>query len=202
MEQNMTEENQNTDLLAFFKALADANRLRIIGVLANESSSVEKLAEQLGLSEATVSHHLSRLAEIGLVSAKSESYYSIYSLQNETLEKMAKKILARENLPLLAKDVDLDAYDRKVLKEFTFSNGSIKTFPAQRKKLDVVVGYVAKAFELEKKYTEKEVNELLKAFNEDFATLRRELIDMKFMARQNGEYWLTELGYNSSRSYR
>jgi predicted transcriptional regulator len=202
MEQNMTEENQNTDLLAFFKALADANRLRIIGVLANESSSVEKLAEQLGLSEATVSHHLSRLAEIGLVSAKSESYYSIYSLQNETLEKMAKKILARENLPLLAKDVDLDAYDRKVLKEFTFSNGSIKTFPAQRKKLDVVVSYVAKAFELEKKYTEKEVNELLKAFNEDFATLRRELIDMKFMARQNGEYWLTELGYNSSRSYR
>jgi len=198
----MIEENQNADLLAFFKALADANRLRIIGVLANESSSVEKLAELLGLSEATVSHHLSRLAEIGLVSAKAESYYSIFSLQNETLEKMAKKILARETLPLLARDVDLDAYDRKVLKEFTFSDGSIKAFPAQRKKLDVIVGYVAKVFELKKKYTEKEVNELLKVFNEDYATLRRELIDMKYMVRQNGEYWLTELGYNFSRRYR
>ncbi len=198
----MIEENQSADLLAFFKALADANRLRIIGVLANESSSVEKLAEQLCLSEATVSHHLSRLAEIGLVSAKAESYYSIFSLQNEALEKMAKKILARETLPLLAKDVDLDAYDRKVLKEFTFPDGSIKAFPAHRKKLDVIIGYVAKVFELEKKYTEKEVNELLKVFNEDYATLRRELIDMKYMARQSGEYWLTELGYNFSGRYR
>jgi len=194
----MVEEFQNTDLLAFFKALADANRLRIIGILANESSTVEKLAEQLGLSEATVSHHLSRLAEIGLVSAKAESYYSIYSLHKETLEKMAKKILARETLPLLAKDVDLDAYDRRVINEFTFPDGSMKAFPAQRKKLDVLIGYVAKVFKLDKKYTEKEVNDLLKVFNEDYATLRRELIDMKYMARQNGIYWLTELGYNTS----
>lgn len=198
----MTEQIPNNDLLAFFKALADANRLRIIGILANESSSVEKLAMQLGLSEATVSHHLSRLAEIGLVSAKADSYYSIFSLQNDALEKMAKKILAREELPLLAIDVDMDAYDRKVLKEFSSPDGSIKAFPAQRKKLDVIIGFVAKVFEMRKKYAEKEVNEMLKPFNDDYATLRRELIDMKYMARQGGEYWLTELGYNSSRSYR
>ena len=70
----MAKKNQNADLLAFFKALADANRLRIIGILANQSGTVERLAEQLGLSEATVSHHLNRLAEIGLVSAKAEGY--------------------------------------------------------------------------------------------------------------------------------
>jgi len=198
----MAEKNQNADLLAFFKALADANRLRIIGILANQSGTVEKLAEQLGLSEATVSHHLNRLAEIGLVSAKAEGYYSVYSLQKDALEEMAKKILAHETLPLLAKDVDLDAYDRKVITEFTNPDGSMKAFPAQRKKLDVIVGYVAKVFKLEKKYTEKEVNELLKVFNDDFATLRRELLDMKYMGRLNGEYWLTELGYNFSGRYR
>ena len=198
----MAKKNQNADLLAFFKALADANRLRIIGILANQSGTVERLAEQLGLSEATVSHHLNRLAEIGLVSAKAEGYYNVYSLQKDALEEMAKKILSRETLPLLAKDVDLDAYDRKVITEFTNPDGSMKAFPAQRKKLDVIVGYVAKVFELEKKYTEKEVNKLLKVFNDDFATLRRELIDMKYMGRLNGEYWLTELGYNSSGRYR
>ena len=198
----MAKKNQNADLLAFFKALADANRLRIIGILANQSGTVERLAEQLGLSEATVSHHLNRLAEIGLVSAKAEGYYNVYSLQKDALEEMAKKILSRETLPLLAKDVDLDAYDRKVITEFTNPDGSMKAFPAQRKKLDVIIGYVAKVFELEKKYTEKEVNELLKVFNDDFATLRRELIDMKYMGRLNGEYWLTELGYNSSGRYR
>lgn len=198
----MEEECVNSNLLAFFKALADANRLRIIGILANQPSTGEKLAEQLGLSEATVSHHLHRLAEIGLVSAKAEGYYSVYSLQQDALEEMAKKILARETLPLLANDVDLDAYDRKIINEFTYHDGAIKAFPVQRKKMDVILGYVAKGFELGKKYTEKEVNESLKVFNEDFATLRRELIDIKYMARQNGEYWLTELGYNSSGRYR
>jgi predicted transcriptional regulator len=189
-------------LLAFFKALADANRLKIIGLLANQATSVEKLAEQLDLTAATVSHHLSRLAECGLVSAKAEGYYSIYSLQTNTLESLAKRLLTRENLPSLAKDVDVEAYDRKVINEFTNSDGSIKAFPAQRKKLDVLLPYVVKVFEMEKRYTEKEVNELLKPFNEDYATLRRELVDAKFMARQNGEYWLTPLGYNSSRRYR
>ena len=96
----------------------------------------------------------------------------------------------------------MEAYDRKVINEFTNPDGSIKAFPAQRKKLDVLLPYVVKVFEMEKRYPEKEVNELLKRFNEDYATLRRELIDVKFMARQNGEYWLTPLGYNSSRRYR
>jgi hypothetical protein len=115
---------------------------------------------------------------------------------------MAKTFLARETLPLLAKDVDMDAYDRKVLKEFTNQDGSIKSFPAQKKKMDVLLGFVAKSFDLEKKFSEKKVNELLIFFHEDFVTLRRELIDINYMARENGEYWLTELGYNSSRRYR
>ena len=99
----MENSNQNNELLAFFKALADANRLKIIGLLANQATSVEKLAEQLDLTAATVSHHLSRLAECGLVSAKAEGYYSIYSLQTNTLESLAKRLLTRENLPSLAR---------------------------------------------------------------------------------------------------
>ena len=198
----MVIDTQNSELLAFFKALADANRLKIIGLLANQPSTVEKLAIQLGLSEATVSHHLSRLAECGLVSARADGYYSIYSLQKETLEALAKKILTRDALPLLAIEVDVAAYDRKVINEFTNHDGSIKVLPAQRKKMDVILGYIVKVFDLGKNYSEKEVNESLKVFNEDFATLRRELIDIKYMARQNGEYWLTELGYNLSGRYR
>jgi DNA-binding transcriptional ArsR family regulator len=76
----MQNSTQISMLLAFFKALADANRLRIISILANQPSSVEKLAKQLNLSEATVSHHLNRLAEIDLACAKADSYYSVYSL--------------------------------------------------------------------------------------------------------------------------
>ncbi len=194
--------NQTETLLTFFKALADANRLKIIGLLANQPSTVEQLASQLGLSSPTVSHHLARLAEAGLVSARAESYYSIYSLETGTLEEMSRTLLTRENLPALAADVDVDAYDRKVINEFITPEGRIKAFPVQRKKMDVLLTSVIKSFELEIRYTEKQVNEILKPYNEDFATLRRELIDAKFLARDHGEYWLTELGYNSARRYK
>ncbi len=68
-------------LLEFFKALADPNRLRIIGMLAHQPLSVEQMAEMLKLRASTVSHHLSYLVHVGLVSARPESYYNIYSFR-------------------------------------------------------------------------------------------------------------------------
>ncbi|MGD8807913.1 MAG: metalloregulator ArsR/SmtB family transcription factor, partial [Chloroflexota bacterium] len=73
----MNENTQLTELLAFFKALSDANRLKIVGLLAQSDYSVEELAAILALRPSTVSHHLARLTEVGLVSARAESYYSI-----------------------------------------------------------------------------------------------------------------------------
>jgi len=177
------------ELVLFFKALSDANRLKIIGLLAQEPFSVEQLASMLHLSPSTVSHHLSKLAEVGLVSARAESYYNIYSLQTKALEEMSQRLLQREALPRLADTVDADAYERKVLKEFTNPDRTVKALPAQRKKLDVIVRYVAQAFELDRRYPEKQVNEILAHYNEDFATLRRELIGCNLMKRENGEYW-------------
>jgi biotin operon repressor len=188
-------------LLMFFKALADANRLKIVGLLANHPSTVEQLASQLGISSSTVSHHLSRLSEAGLVSARAESYYSIYSLETNILEDMSRMLLSHETLPTLAEDVDVDAYDRKIINDFVSSDGKIKAIPAQRKKVDVLLDFIIKSFELDVRYTEKQVNEILKTYFDDFVTLRRELIDAKYLTRDHGEYWLTELGYNSGRRY-
>ena len=55
------------ELLQFFKALADANRLKMVGLLAQHPRSGEELAALLDLKASTVSHHLSRLAGAGLV---------------------------------------------------------------------------------------------------------------------------------------
>ena len=77
----------NTELVAFFKALADSNRLKIVGLLAQQPYSVEELAALLELKPPTVSHHLSKLAEVGLVSARAEGYYSVYQLEEAALLK-------------------------------------------------------------------------------------------------------------------
>jgi predicted transcriptional regulator len=182
------------ELLAFFKALSDANRLKIVALLAKKERSVEDLAGTLGLSSSTVSHHLSKLSAIGLVSARAEGYYSIYGLEEGALAAMAHRLLKDETLPEVAEDAELDAFDRKVLKTYLDAEGRIKSFPAQRKKELAILRHVARAFDPRRRYSEKEVNALLKRFNDDSARLRRYLVEFGFMQRQGGggEYWMAE----------
>jgi predicted DNA-binding protein YlxM (UPF0122 family) len=184
-------DEQTSQLLTFFSAMSDANRLKIVGLLAQQDLSVEELAEMLQLRPSTVSHHLSKLSKVGLVSARAESYYNFYHLNTDMLELMAKSILAKDTLPKVVADVDIDAYDRKVLTDYSKDDGSLKTIPAQRKKLEAVLRHIVQVFEPGKEYSEKQVNESLSQFHEDTATLRRELIGYKFMARAGGGsvYW-------------
>lgn len=179
------------ELVAFFKALADANRLKIVGLLAEKSYSVEELAALLKLKPSTVSHHLAKLAEAGLVQAHAESYYTVYQLNREALEEKARTMFSPTELSSVAAEVDADAYDKKVIRDYTRPNGSLKTIPSQRKKLEAILRYVVKSFEVGKRYSEKRVNEILARFHEDTATLRRELVGTGLMEREGGggEYW-------------
>jgi len=179
------------EMLDFAKAMSDANRLKIIGLLAQQPYSVEELAALLKIKAPTVSHHLSKLAQVGLVSAKADSYYNIYQLDKKALEAKSRSIFSQENLAASVADVDADAYDNKVVKDFVRKDGSLKTIPAQRKKLEAVLRYVVKAFKSGKRYSEKQVNEILSSYHEDTASLRRELVGFGLMKREGGggEYW-------------
>jgi len=181
----------NDEVITFFKVFADANRLKIVGLLAQQPYSVEELAALLDLKPSTVSHHLSKLAQLGLVSAKTESYYNVYQLDEKALELKSRDLFSQENLAASVADVDAGAYDNKVVKDFVRKDGSLKTIPAQRKKLEAVLRHVVKAFELNKRYSEKKVNEILSRYHEDTASLRRELVGYGLMKREGGggEYW-------------
>lgn len=179
------------ELVTFFKALADSNRLKIVGLLAEKSYSVEELAELLQLKPSTVSHHLTRLAEAGLVQAHSESYYNVYQLDRSVLDEKARTMFSQGELSSVAAEVDANAYDKKVIRDYARRDGSLKTLPAQRKKLEAILRYVVQAFEVGKRYSEKQVNVILARYNEDTATLRRELVGFGLMQREGGggEYW-------------
>lgn len=182
------------ELQEFFKALADATRLKIIGLLANQELSVEQLAAMLELRPSTVSHHLQYLSHARLVSARAESYYNLYRFESQTLKKMAQRLLQEDVFHGVTDSVDLDSYDRKVLANFTDSTGRIKNLPAQRKKLEVLLRYVLKSFQPGIRYSEKQVNEILGRYHPDTATLRRELIVNKMLYRERDgtEYWKPE----------
>lgn len=187
----MVPETAAEELVTFFKSLSDVNRLRIVGLLAGHPCSVEELAAILHLGASTVSHHLSRLAKAGLVSARAEGYYSVYSLEAAALRGMARRLLKQKDLPALASDVDASSYDRKVLATFLTPDGRIRAFPSQEKKFLVLVKHVLLAFQPGVRYTEKQVNKILLRFNEDSARLRRALVEYRFMAREGGggAYW-------------
>jgi len=178
-------------LLAFFKALADANRLKIIGLLAQKESSVEELAAMLDISASTVSHHLSKLADIGLVSARAEGYYNIYRLETKTLEEMAQRLLSGNTLPEVAKNLDTEAYERRLLEDCLAEDGAIVQFPTNKRKQDVILRYAAEHFDDGKVYTEKEVNVIIGELYGDIPLLRRYLISFGYLDRERdgSAYW-------------
>jgi len=73
-----------------FKALADPHRLRIINVLASSGESVCgcDLEEPLDLSQATVSFHLKKLFDAGLLDREKRGVWVYYSLNREAATRL------------------------------------------------------------------------------------------------------------------
>lgn len=176
--------------LQVFKALADENRLKILGILANGERSVEELAALLKLKAPTVSHHLARLRELHLVGMRSDGNTHYYWLDSEGLRQINKHLLTPEKMASLVDDVEGDAWERKVLRDF-FEGSRLKEIPASAKKRGVILKWLASQFEYGVKYKETEVNEIIQRHHPDSAYLRRELISVGagLMQRDHALYW-------------
>ncbi len=172
-------------LLTFFKSLADAKRLRIVGLLAHRAYTVEELAEVLDLRASTVSHHLSKLSGAGLVSATVQGHYHLYALDTDALEAHARSLLSTGELRELAPiDEGVDPYDRKVLATFLDEEGRLKAHPMKRKKFEVILRHALHTwFDDAGPWTEIEINGRLKALTDDVASIRRGFIDHGLMCR-------------------
>jgi len=175
-------------MLRAFKALADESRLKIIGILAGQARSVEELASLLDLKAPTVSHHLSRLAELGLVTMRAEGTTHVYSFDKEALRRLSKEFFTPARLTSGLDDPEGLGWDRRILE--TFLDGDrLKLIPASRKKRQVILRWLAERFEPNVRYPEAELNETIKRHYWDAATLRRELLASRLMQREDRVYW-------------
>ena len=176
-------------LLAFFKALADESRLKIIGLLAAREHSVQDLARLLGLKEPTVSHHLSILKAQGLVTVRAEGTTRWHALDASALEGLSRRVLEPQPLAAAAPAPAPRGSDEKVLQAFVDAEGRLTAIPAARKKRGVVLRWLMDGFEEGHRYAEAEVNAVLQARHPDSATLRREMVMHRMLAREAGVYW-------------
>lgn len=76
---------------ALFKALADPARVRIVNRVATSRAPVCacELEEPLGLAQPTVSHHLKKLVEAGLLEREQRGKWAYFSLRHDAVEKLA-----------------------------------------------------------------------------------------------------------------
>jgi hypothetical protein len=174
-------------LLAFFKAMANESRLRIVGLLAERERSVQELAELLDLKEPTISHHLAVLKGIGLVTARAEGVTHWHALKPEGLTDLSRGLFLDKAVAALAGPKP--SWEDKVLANYLKADGTFDVLPASRRKRHVVLSWLTRQFEVDRRYGEPEVNALIQRHHPDAATLRRELIGYRMMARENNVYW-------------
>lgn len=177
-------ENETLNLL---KTVADETRLRILRALGEKECYTELLAERLGLSPATVSFHMKKLMQAGLIDARREQYYTVYSLRRDVFHHTLEELILKNDQGQTAEALREEQYRRKVLKSF-MPNGFCEQMPAQLKKRIIVYREIFSRFAPGGTYTEKEVNAIISEVHADYCTVRRGFVGMGWMMRSNGIY--------------
>lgn len=167
--------------------MADRSRLQILKSLLEEDMYVERLAQRLELTPATVSFHLKKLMDAGAVSSRREQYYTMYSINKEVFQCRILDILGEKSSDAQRQQEREARCRQRVLDSF-FEYGRLKAIPAQRKKERICLEEIAKELELGRPYPERELNQVLLRFHQDYCTLRRDMISEGILRREEGLY--------------
>jgi biotin operon repressor len=181
------------DLAHLLKVIGDETRLRILGAIADQPRTGKDLAQLTGLSAATISHHMRKLVDAGIVLAETDAQRQWYTLNTELLRATRATPLTHPSAgpsPIAFGEDEDGAFRRKVIRDF-FDGERLTQIPAQRKRRVIVLQHLLTRFRPGQPYTEPEVNAILRRAHDDVATLRRELVDYGYLERDRGIYQMT-----------
>jgi len=173
------------------KALGDKSRLLILKSLNEKPQYLEELSNRINLAASTISFHLKKLEKAGLVWKEKQQYYTIFYPKQELLELTISDLLNFEYEEEKMQDERIQKYKEKILKAFMV-DGYIVQIPAQKQKRWIVFEQILNKFEFGRDYPEREVNEIIKQFNEDYCQIRRTFIEERVMERDSYVYRITQ----------
>ncbi|WP_068619134.1 DUF2087 domain-containing protein [Paenibacillus tuaregi] len=180
-------------LVAYHKALGDPTRLRLLMLLSEGEASGQELARRLNLSQPTITHHAAKLRQASLLNERRDKntvYFSINAYFMDSFAEATRQFIYNRKEKVEGMEEKNEALRDTVLRNFIEKNGRLKQIPAQLKKKLIVLEHMVSRLEPGRKYTEKEINEYIKPYHDDYATLRRELIMHQFMYREKEQYEL------------
>lgn len=189
--------------------LTDAQKNLLEQLLQLKSD--REIAHQLGTSTSTVRNHRFNLrqkekqAKIMLAVLELFSEHTLLKKQEMISEVNSESI--SNNIPEWisihrgATMVDeryaiTEKENQEVLKAYFPQElqGRLKEFPRKEKRKLIIIRHIAANFQPGQLYTEKEVNRLLLSYYDDFATLRRYLVEYGYLDRERdcSYYWVNQ----------
>jgi DNA-binding transcriptional ArsR family regulator len=165
--------------------LAEEHRLRVVAAVVLGASGEAEIVEATALDPRTVRHALERLIRGGLVEATAEGLRVAAELFKESAREAA-----RQRPTTSPEALGATADQAEVLRNFLV-DGRLSAIPAARGKRLRVLDFLAGQFEPGRVYPERDVNAILGRFHDDYALLRRNLVDEDFLERRDGFYWRT-----------
>jgi hypothetical protein len=162
--------------------LAEPDRLAVFAAVVLGAKTATEVAAATGLSAREVAVAARRLTDGGLVSdAATEGLVADTGAFKQAVRQAAP---GKDPEP----ELDPDPARAAVLRAF-IRDGRLVQLPATNSKRRVVLEHIAASFEPGRKYPERTVDAVLRAWYPDHATLRRYLVDEQLMAREAGRYW-------------
>ena len=195
MDEQLDDVTELKALVHYTSVLSDQTNLRVVGALMLGERTPADLAELSRLKPAHLSRLLDRLRWLGLVRQISRNERTFYKIDENGLRRFARaaQSVSKETFPQREKgSVALEEgeeWERKVLRNF-FAGERLREIPASFKAFQVVLRWLARQFEPGVRYHERDLNEMIKRYHPDCATLRRGMIDAGLMQRENNVYWL------------
>ncbi|WP_407940844.1 DUF2087 domain-containing protein [Nonomuraea antri] len=153
--------------------MSDEEIRRVLGLLAQDDTLRAFAGLVLGAGEEPSPQALARLARGGLAERSAGRWRA-------RPERFRELLRARSAEPL--------SEEERILRTFIV-DGRLTTMLMKRDKRLVVLRYISRVFEPGVRYPEKEVNVALRAFHDDYAALRRYLVDEMLLSREGNVYW-------------
>ncbi len=180
-------------IVAFHKALADPTRIRILFLLKNGPLHGQALAEKLGVSAPTITHHMAKLRHIAIVKELRDKNTIYFELDQYFLAQNSKALWTALFGGQATGEETMtheEQFKQSVLSNFFTKEGRLKQIPAHRKRKLIVFEHLLEGLQMGEKYSESAINAHILQFHEDYCTIRREFIVNHFMYRENGIYEL------------
>jgi hypothetical protein len=164
--------------------LAEDDRRRVFAALVLGASRLEEVTAATGLPSRRAGAALARLVAGELVVRSDDGDHLVLG------EAFRRAAIATspERPPPDAVPPDVPEDEARILGRY-LRGGRLTHIPAQRSRRRVILDRLAQEFDVGTRYSERQVNAILRRFHEDVASLRRFLVDEGFLDRAGGEYW-------------